>query len=58
MAGKRLRCRLGFHSYVTRHPESERLQEPDAKVCRLCGKRSDLSFRNLPGAMGGGGAGF
>ena len=40
MAAKPLRCRLGMHAYVGEHPTDERLQAPDRKVCRLCGKHT------------------
>ena len=40
MARKPLRCHSGCHSYVQRHPDSERPSSPDDKICRLCGKRT------------------
>ena len=59
MTKKRWRCRLGFHSYVARHPEDERPQGPDQKVCRLCGKQTGVPYGNLPAAgIGDGGGGF
>ena len=39
---------MGFHSYVTRHPEDEKPQGPDDKVCRLCGKQTGVPYGNLP----------
>ena len=45
---KPLRCRLGLHAYVQRHPEDERLRGPDAKVCRRCGKHSDIDTTVIP----------
>lgn len=48
MTKKRMRCRLGIHSYVTRHPEGEKTQGPDDKVCRLCGKHSGVPYGNVP----------
>ena len=53
-ARRPLRCRLGFHAYVQRRPEDERLRGPDHKVCRRCGKRRDLEIDSIvpPGVMG------
>lgn len=59
MTRKRLRCRLGFHAYVTRHPVDEKPQGPDQKVCRLCGKRTGVPYGSVPAAgIEGGGGGF
>jgi hypothetical protein len=55
MATKPLRCRFGMHSYVHEHPADERLQGPDDKVCRLCGKHSSGLGGIPPAALGGGG---
>jgi hypothetical protein len=43
-----------MHAYVGEHPVDERLPGPDKKVCRLCGKHTDMSAFP-PGAGGGGG---
>ncbi|NYJ08889.1 hypothetical protein [Petropleomorpha daqingensis] len=37
---KDVRCRLGIHSWVRRHPPDERYEGPDQKVCRRCGKQT------------------
>jgi hypothetical protein len=34
-----MRCRLGLHAWVRRHPPNERYKGPDNQVCRLCGKQ-------------------
>jgi hypothetical protein len=58
MADKPLVCRLGFHSYVQRHPVDERSHGPDQKACRRCRKQiTDVG--GVPGIFfsgGGGGA--
>jgi hypothetical protein len=48
MSSMQLRCRLGLHSYVRRHPDDERLQGPGQQVCRRCGKRRDLDGGMAP----------
>jgi len=35
-----MRCRVGLHAFVVEHPRDEQPQGPDAKICRLCGKRT------------------
>jgi hypothetical protein len=37
-AVSRLRCRVGLHAWVRRHPPGERYEGPDHLVCRRCGK--------------------
>ena len=49
MANKRLRCRIGVHSYVRAHPADERYQGPDERVCRHCGKRGG-TLLDIPAA--------
>ena len=53
MAGKPIRCRVGLHAFVVEHPHDERPQGPDAKVCRLCGKRTGPGVFGLPPVVGG-----
>ncbi|RFU20863.1 hypothetical protein [Geodermatophilus marinus] len=58
MTRKPLRCRFGLHSYVQRHPDGERPAGPDHRICRRCGKHTDVPFGNVPGmGLGGGGGG-
>jgi hypothetical protein len=46
-----------MHSYVRAHPADERLQGPDERVCRRCGKRGQ-DLLGIPSAtLGGGGGG-
>ena len=56
MASKRLRCRIGVHSYVRAHPVDEVYRGPDERVCRACGKRGgtllDLPAAGLTGGPG------
>jgi hypothetical protein len=53
MAEKPIRCRVGLHVFVVEHPHDERSQGPDAKVCRLCGKRTGPGVFGLPPVEGG-----
>ena len=53
MTDKPLRCRIGVHSYVAEHPAEERLRGPGMQVCRLCGKRRDLTSDMPPSAFMG-----
>ena len=52
-----VRCRLGLHAWVQRHPPEERVEGPDHQVCRSCGKERDRgSALDLPpGFLSGGG---
>ncbi|MET0416753.1 MAG: hypothetical protein ABW022_12115 [Actinoplanes sp.] len=43
------RCRLGWHSWVRRHGTPD----PNAQVCRRCGKHRDYGG-GLTGLTGGG----
>ncbi|MGY1609026.1 MULTISPECIES: hypothetical protein [unclassified Geodermatophilus] len=43
-----LSCRLGFHAYVQRHPEDERLRGPDHEICRRCGREHDIQSTVFP----------
>ncbi|SNS02743.1 hypothetical protein SAMN04488107_0921 [Geodermatophilus saharensis] len=45
---KPLSCRLGFHAYVQRRPEDERLRGPDHKICRRCGRHQDIDTTIIP----------
>ncbi|MCZ2860153.1 hypothetical protein [Blastococcus sp. VKM Ac-2987] len=57
MTGKPLRCHLGLHSWLSRHPADERYDGPDQKVCRRCGKERGLPFGVVPPGPGGSGSG-
>ena len=59
--GKPLRCRLGMHAYVKKHPTEPRSRDQvhagfrvsaDREVCRLCGKSRSAEFLP-PGLLGG-----
>lgn len=39
MIRKDVRCLLGVHAWVRRHPIDERYEGPDHLVCRRCGKQ-------------------
>ncbi|MGY1753366.1 hypothetical protein [Blastococcus sp. SYSU D01042] len=51
-----VRCLLGLHSWVRRHPPDERYEGPDHLVCRRCGKQDD-PVTIPPGFFFGGGTG-
>ncbi|PWW22462.1 hypothetical protein JD79_01615 [Geodermatophilus normandii] len=52
-AHRPLLCRIGLHAYVQRRPDDERLRGPDHKVCRRCGKRSDIVNTIVPPGVAG-----
>lgn len=52
-----LRCRLGLHSWVRRHPPGERYEGPERLVCRRCGRQTgppDIPPGFFHGLGGGG----
>ncbi|SNS11660.1 hypothetical protein SAMN04488107_1445 [Geodermatophilus saharensis] len=46
-----LRCLLGIHDWVRRHPPDERYEGPDRRVCRRCGRQTG-PWDVPPGAVG------
>jgi hypothetical protein len=54
VTSKPVRCRLGLHAYVRRHPVDERSEGPDHQVCQMCGKQRGPAPDVPPGFLGGG----